>query len=128
MSGKRYLLDTNAIISLLGGNRKLASDLQDAEWVGISVISQLEFLVFPNLSEADKALFETLLSRLEVVGLAASQPELLSHIIRLRQTRKLKLPDAIVAGTALYYKASLVTFDVHFDGVPDLKVWQPKQE
>jgi tRNA(fMet)-specific endonuclease VapC len=126
MSGKRYLLDTNAIISLLGGNRKLASDLQDAEWVGISVISQLEFLVFPNLSEADKALFETLVSRLEVIGLVASQPELLSRIIGLRQTRKLKLPDAIVAGTALHYRASLVTFDAHFDDVPDLTLWRPE--
>lgn len=125
MSGKRYLLDTNAIISLLGGNHKLASDLQNAEWVGISVISQLEFLVFPSLSEADKVLFETLVSRLEVVGLVASQPELLSKIIGLRQTRKLKLPDAIVAGTALYYQASLVTFDAHFDDVSDLTLWRP---
>ena len=41
MNGRRYLLDTNAIITLL-------QQLEDAEGVGISVISQLEFLVFPG--------------------------------------------------------------------------------
>ncbi|WP_017317962.1 PIN domain-containing protein [Mastigocladopsis repens] len=44
MSGKRYLLDTNVIVSLLQGSGALVTLLQNAEWVGISVISQIEFL------------------------------------------------------------------------------------
>jgi predicted nucleic acid-binding protein len=71
MNGERYLLDTNAVISLLGGNRPLAERLEKAEWVGISIISQLEFLVFPELSEEDKRLFEAFAARVEVVGLTA---------------------------------------------------------
>lgn len=44
MSGKnRLLLDTNAVVSLLAGNRKLAEQLEAAECVGISVITYLEF-------------------------------------------------------------------------------------
>ncbi|HEY9607824.1 hypothetical protein [Allocoleopsis sp.] len=51
MRGERYLLDTNAIIALLQGNQQLIELLQDAEWIGISIISQIEFLVFPGLYE-----------------------------------------------------------------------------
>lgn len=57
MSGNRYLLDTNAIIALLQKDPSLIKLLRNAEWIGISVISQLEFLVFTGLSEADKQLF-----------------------------------------------------------------------
>ncbi|WZI66593.1 MAG: hypothetical protein HEQ35_30920 [Gloeotrichia echinulata IR180] len=46
MSGNRYVLDTNAIVALLQGSAQLLQLLQDANWVGISVISQIEFLVF----------------------------------------------------------------------------------
>jgi predicted nucleic acid-binding protein len=125
MNGERYLLDTNAVISLLGGNRPLAERLEKAEWVGISIISQLEFLVFPELSEEDHNLFEAFAARVEVVGLTASQRELLSRIIELRRTRQLKLPDAIIAGTALHYRAILITEDEHFSSVTELAPLKP---
>jgi len=47
MSGERYLLDTNAIVCLLRGDQALHQRLQRAEWVGISILSQIEFLAFP---------------------------------------------------------------------------------
>jgi predicted nucleic acid-binding protein len=37
----RYLLDTNAIISLLGGNCELNNITREADWLGISIISEL---------------------------------------------------------------------------------------
>lgn len=125
MNGERYLLDTNAVISLLGGNRPLAERLEKAEWVGISIISQLEFLVFPELSEEDESLFEAFAARVEVVGLTASQRELLSRIIELRRTRQLKLPDTIIAGTALHYRAILITGDEHFSSLTELAPLKP---
>jgi tRNA(fMet)-specific endonuclease VapC len=125
MNGKRYLLDTNAVISLLSGNKALAERLEQADWIGISIISQLEFLVFPKLSKEDEGLFDAFAARVEVVGLTDSQRELLSRIIELRRTHKLKLPDAIIAGTALYYEATLITGDGHFNAVPNLNVLEP---
>lgn len=122
MTGRRYLLDTNAVISLLGGNRPLAERLERAEWTGISVISQLEFLAFPELAEADRGLFGAFVQRVEVIGLTFSQLDLIERITELRRTRKLKLPDAIVAGTALHHSAALVTADRHFEGVSELEV------
>jgi tRNA(fMet)-specific endonuclease VapC len=61
MSGKRYLLDTNAISALLQGNLQLVSLLQEADWVGISVISQLELLAFSGLSQSDRQVFDQFL-------------------------------------------------------------------
>lgn len=46
MSGNRYVLDTNAIVALLQGNSQLIQLLQNADWIGVSVISQIEFLAF----------------------------------------------------------------------------------
>jgi predicted nucleic acid-binding protein len=57
MSGERYLLDTNAAVALLRGDKALQQRLQNAEWVGISVLSQIEFLAFPNITQQDRQAF-----------------------------------------------------------------------
>ncbi|MEH2415189.1 hypothetical protein [Nostoc sp.] len=54
MSGSRYLLDTNAIVVLLQGNLQLLQLLQNSDWIGISIISQIEFLAFSGLSQGDR--------------------------------------------------------------------------
>lgn len=50
MNGNRYVLDTNAIVALLQSNSQLVQLLQNANWVGISVTSQIEFLAFSRLT------------------------------------------------------------------------------
>jgi predicted nucleic acid-binding protein len=102
MRGDRYLLDTNAIIALLQGNNQLTQLLQDAEWIGISIISQIEFLAFTGLTEADRQAFNEFLQRVEVVWIETSQPELIDLTIQLRQQHRLRLPDAIIAATAIH--------------------------
>jgi hypothetical protein len=39
---------------LLRGDQALHQRLRRAEWVGISILSQIEFLAFPNLSPSDR--------------------------------------------------------------------------
>jgi hypothetical protein len=41
-------------IFLMQGHQLLTTELQHSEWIGISVISQLEFLAFQGLSEQDR--------------------------------------------------------------------------
>ncbi len=53
MNGKRYLLDTNAIIALLNGHEELGNLLASADFVAISVISRLEFLSFAGITLAN---------------------------------------------------------------------------
>lgn len=122
MNGERYLLDTNAVVALLRGDPTIVSQLKSAEWVGISVISQIEFLAFTGLSDADRNLFTEFLSRSHVVGLTGDATELINQIVAVRQTHRLKLPDAIIVASALTMRASLVTADQQLQNVPQLKV------
>ena len=88
MSGNRYLLDTNAMIALLQKNSNLVRLLQNADWIGISVISQIEFLAFSGLSEADLELFEGFLRRVEVISLSSQNKLLIDRIISIRQHKE----------------------------------------
>jgi tRNA(fMet)-specific endonuclease VapC len=122
MSGNRYVLDTNAIVALLQGNIQLIELLKDAEWLGVSVISQIEFLVFPGLTQDDRQIFEHFLQRVEVLGLAANDSILIAKIVEIRQQYRLKLPDATIAAMAIQNSASLVTADREFAKVTSLTV------
>jgi predicted nucleic acid-binding protein len=101
MSGNRYVLDTNAIVALLQGNLQLIELLKDADWLGVSVISQIEFLVFPGLTQNDRQIFEQFLQRVEVLDLVAIDAVLIDKIVEIRQQYRLKLPDAVIAAMAI---------------------------
>jgi tRNA(fMet)-specific endonuclease VapC len=122
MSGNCYLLDTNAIVALLQGNSQLVQLLQNADWIGISVISQIEFLAFSGLNQADSQLFQQFCQRIEVINLASTDTVLIEKIIEIRQQFRLKLPDAIIAAMAIQNSASLVTADHEFAKVQFLTV------
>jgi hypothetical protein len=120
MSGERFLLDTNAIVALLRAEHGLPERLMGASWVGISIISRIEFLVFSGLVEADRSCFDEFLRRVEVIGMDGQDAELIESIIRLRRSYRLKLPDAIIAASALREKATLVSADAAFSRVTEL--------
>lgn len=122
MNGNRYLLDTNAIVALLQRDSKLIQLLQNAEWIGISVISQLEFLAFSGLSEADIQIFQQFLRRVEVIDLFSQNKLLIDRIIVIRQQYRLKLPDAIIVATARENSAILVTRDIQLNKLTDTTV------
>jgi hypothetical protein len=122
MSGNRFLLDTNAITALLQGNQGIVDQLKKAEWVGVSIISQLEFLANPALNEIDKVLFESFLKRVYVLDLTQENTELVALILQIRLKYKLKLPDAIIAGSAFYASAQLISSDKGFNNIKKLKV------
>ena len=122
MSGKRYFLDTNAIVALLQESAPLVELLQSADWVGISVISQIEFLAFSGLSEEDRELFDRFIKRVEVIDLLSEDNLLIDRIIQIRLQYRVKLPDAIVAAMAFQSDANLVTADRGFDKINDLTI------
>ena len=111
MSGERYLLDTNAVVALLRGDQALHQRLRNAEWVGISILSQIEFLAFPNIAKQDREAFQRFSERVDVVGLDRAEPALIDRIVDLRQQYRVKLPDAIIAATAVERSATLITDD-----------------
>ena len=122
MSSRRILLDTNAIVALLQGNSRVLQLTQDADWVGVSIISHLEFLCFAGLSADDIRCFEEFLRKVDLIGLEPHQQELLRLVIQLRQASRLKLPDAIIAATAITHHAHLVSADAQLRGIPQLQL------
>ncbi len=59
------------------------------DWIGISVFSQIEFLAFYGLSQADRRLFQQFLQRVEMISLASTDTVLIEKIIEIRQQFRL---------------------------------------
>jgi len=121
MSGNRYLLDTNAVIALLREKEFLGQELERAQWIGISVITRLEFLCFEGLADSDRSSFMHLCERLEIVDVSNNDDALMDTTERFRKQYRLRLPDAVIAATAVAKNAILVTSDSDFDRVIELR-------
>ncbi|SFR49370.1 PIN domain-containing protein [Thiomicrospira sp. ALE5] len=112
MNGSSYVLDTNAVIQLLRGNQEVLRIVSLADALAISVITELEFLSYSKLSNNDIQLFEQFKSRIDVVSLETTNTELMQIVCNLRLNTSLKMPDAIVAATAVVRNSKLITADV----------------
>jgi len=111
----RVLLDTNAIISLFKENISVVSEVDIADEVFISIINELEFKSFLNLSSHDKTLFDDFASMVNILDLQASNIALKNKIIEIRNKYRLKLPDAIIAASAIVHEALLVNYEKEKD-------------
>ena len=115
MNSERFVIDTN--IFILRVNDRLAELLPRGE-IACSVITEIELLSFPALTSSEEALLRSTLARVAVYGIDRDTKE---EAIRLRRQSRLKLPDAIIAATAIRHQAVLVTNDNELQKVPGLK-------
>jgi hypothetical protein len=123
MNGDRFLLDTNAVIALLKGNDFINQYIRPADWIGISVISYLEFHAFRFLSDQDEILFNNFVEHIDIIGINSNNSYLLKLIIQIRKKFNLKIADAIIAATAIQHGSILITADQDFLKVENLKVF-----
>lgn len=114
MNGRGFLLDTNAIVQLLKGNAELVKVVSEADFIATSIIAEMEFLSFSDLSEHDAMLYRVFKSRIQVYDVPSDDPELTQLVIGSRIQFSLKLPDAIIAGTAMLHGLTILTADDHF--------------
>jgi tRNA(fMet)-specific endonuclease VapC len=119
---KRYFLDTNAVIALLGGNAVIADILKDADWIGMSVITEIEFMAYERITPAEIETFQIFANRVMTADLASRNHNLIVECIRLRKETGLKLPDAVIAAQTIIYGAVLVTADRYFEKLTDVTV------
>jgi predicted nucleic acid-binding protein len=94
----------------------------NADSIFISVINELEFKSFSSLSLNDIEVFDAFVSIIKVLDLLSSDIILKNKIIEIRNTYKLKLPDAIIAATAIINNAILITADKGFKKVKELQL------
>lgn len=110
----RFVLDTNIILYLLGG--RLAEPLPAGSYA-ISVISELELLAYPGLVLSEEQRIRAFLADIAVMELTQAIKD---RAVDLRKRHSLKLPDAIVAATALILDATLLTNDQRLLSLPEV--------
>lgn len=116
MSGIDLLVDTNVFIYFFDGNRK-ALDAMKGNNIFFTTISEIELLGFAGLSATEKSIIRDFLSGCNRVELTA---EIREQTILLRESLKIKTPDAIVAASALHLRLPLVSADTGFQKIPGL--------
>jgi len=120
-----YLLDTNAVIYYFKGMQKAVAVfklIEDAnEEVNLSVITKIELLSFDNEDELKN--IDRLLVNSRIFSL---DDEIVDKTIEVRRKYKLKLPDAIIAATAMVNNLILVTHNKKdFKKIRGLKIIDP---
>ena len=110
MNGINYVLDTNIITYYLQGKEDVYPFL-NGTFIFISFITELELYADPALSMGQEKKLKQLLETFTIFEI---NPFIKEHTIVFKRDFKLKIPDAIIAATALYLGYPLVTADKAF--------------
>ncbi|MGB5710251.1 MAG: type II toxin-antitoxin system VapC family toxin [Waterburya sp.] len=106
MSGSPLLLlDTNIVLYHLGG--RLQKPLEKKQYA-ISIITEIELLSYPSI-QADE--INTVQNFVDDVTVVELKNPIKAQTIALRKKYNLKVPDAIIAATALKLAVPLLTND-----------------
>ena len=119
--GTRYLIDTNTLSDYFGEKLPLDGlDFIDTlvnENPQISIMTRIESLSYltPQIE-----IFRSFVNYSTVFDLTE---DIIVRTIALRRSRRIKIPDAIIAATALEYDLTLITHNTSdFQGIPNLKL------
>jgi predicted nucleic acid-binding protein len=119
-----YLIDTNAIIDYLESKLpEKSNQLLDNIKFQLSVISRVELLAWPKATENQLKLLTDFINVSRIFDF--NEPVILKSI-EIRKNYHIKLPDAIIAATAIVNKLILVTRNTgDFSKISDLKLLDP---
>ena len=126
--GIKYLWDSNTAIyylqKLFPSNAELFIDnLLTTEIPVFSTISEIELLCWKTATPNDLQLLQNFIADSLVIEL---EPSIKLKTVELRKKYKIKLPDAIIAATALIYDLTLITRNISdFENIVDLKLINP---
>lgn len=128
--GKRYLIDTNVVRKYLDDELTqrgldLLDSIIDASKSQISVITRIELSGFsPNRND----LVSFIVQFLELSTEYELSEIIIQKTIDIRKEYKIKIPDAIIAATALCHDLILLSDnDSDFGKVPHLKYINPRK-
>jgi len=123
--GKGFLIDTNVIIDFSvmrlpsKGTELLLEVIRGGS--AISVITEIEVLGFSDIPEA-------IIELVEGATIFQLDQRVVKQTIAIRKKQKIKLPDAIIAATAIVHGLTLITRNTKdFLKIKGLKVVNPHQ-
>ena len=122
--GEGYLIDSNVIIDFfkkeLPDNAKY---LLFEQTPVISIITRIEIFCSSNIGDLERSNLDGFIKKATIFGL---NDDIVHKTILLRITYKMKLPDAIIAATALHYNLTLITRNISdFSKVDALAIINP---
>lgn len=125
--GTPSLLDSNIAIYLIKGGLDKTTEnnirLATATGFNLSVITQIELLGFAFPTDEIKTKTEKLVAQCTIYTL---DNQVVAKTIELRKKYRIKLPDAIIAATAIIFDFTLLSRnDKDFDSIPELKYLNP---
>lgn len=125
MSGisSRFFLDTNTVVNLLQGHA--IHKVLEGKILHTSFMVELECLSKPDMKTSEVKLIQDFFD--DEVIVHDFDAIIKAHTLNIRRSKALKMPDAIIAATALKLNIPLVTADTGFSRVPGLDVvlYQP---
>ena len=117
MNGNKILLDTNAFIYFFEGRSKITNLVVNTPEIYFSAISEIELLSATHLTQSEIEAIKVFLALCHRVELTS---EVINQTVTIRRQYHLKIPDAIVAASALHLGAPLVSADTDFQKLADL--------
>lgn len=123
MNGDKLLFDSNIIIYISKGTLGLKSFTRENDLPFLSVITYMEIMSYSFQSRKEKTFIENFSADSNLIHLESN---IIERGIELRKKFKIKLPDAIIAATALVNNFKLVTRNTDdFKNIPNLKLLNP---
>jgi predicted nucleic acid-binding protein len=117
VNGSKILLDTNAFIYFFEGRSKITNLVVNTPEIYFSAISEIELLSATQLTQSEIDSIKAFLSLCQRVELTS---EIIDQTISIRRQYHFKIPDAIIAASALHLKMPLATADTEFQKVAGL--------
>ena len=124
------LVDTNVILDLY--HRRFSpeqeakiKEILEGEQYAISVVNKIELLGYPELLPDEIAFLTKVIGKATIIPLS---DEIAEKAIELKQVKRIKLPDAIIAATAIIYGAKVLTRNTKdFENLPGLTYIDPHE-
>ncbi|MEQ8189377.1 MAG: type II toxin-antitoxin system VapC family toxin [Candidatus Eremiobacterota bacterium] len=121
-----YLIDTNILIYYFNNSipDKIKPVIKEIfqKHFNISIITRMEFLGFRGHTEESFEKARLFLSYSHIINL---EDDIVEMVINLRRSKKMKLPDTIIASTAIKKDLILVTRNVDDFSDINIKFYNP---
>jgi predicted nucleic acid-binding protein len=118
MNGNKLFIDTNICIYLLNGDTDIAN-LLDGRHIHISFITEIELYAYYSDNPAANKALDEFSSSVTIIEM----DEFIKYkTIKIRKSNKLKIPDAIIAASALSLDMPLISADKGMKRVEELEL------